>query len=74
MATTPPVVPDGTLCQPVPAGNRWPRAGERLYSTLSEVTARDNLEIKKVKAEQLLDDIVVVELNDSGFVKSMGLK
>ena len=55
----------GTRRQPF--AMRW-RA--RFDSTLSEFTARDNPEIKKVKTEGLLDDIIVVELADSGFVKS----
>ena len=59
----------GTRRQPF--ATRW-RA--RFDSTLSELTARDNPKVKKVKAEGLLDDIIVVELDDSGFVKSPGLK
>jgi hypothetical protein len=58
----------GTRQQPF--ATRW-RA--RFYSTLSELTARDNPKIKKVKAEELLDDIFVVELDHSVFV-SPGLK
>jgi hypothetical protein len=54
-----------------PFATRW-RA--RFYSTLSEFTARDNPKVKKMKAEELLNDITVVELDDNGFVKSPGLK
>ena len=41
---------------------------------LATFTARDNPKVKEVKTEEILDDSVMKELDDSGFVKSLGLK
>jgi hypothetical protein len=46
----------------------------RGWKTLIDFTARDNPKVKEVKAEELLDDSIVKELDESGFVKSLGLK
>ena len=44
------------------------------WKTLIEFPARDNPKVRDDKAEDILDDSVVRELDDSGFVKSLGLK
>ena len=46
----------------------------RGWKTLIDFTARDNPKVKDVKAEEILDDSIVKELDESGFVKSVGLK
>ena len=46
----------------------------RGWKTLIDFTARDNPKVKEVKAEEILDDSIVKELDESGFVKSLGLK
>ena len=46
----------------------------RGWKTLIDFTARDNPKVKDVKAEEILDDSIVRELDESGFVKSLGLK
>ena len=46
----------------------------RGWKTLIDFTARDNPKVKDVKPEEILDDSIVKELDDSGFVKSLGLK
>jgi hypothetical protein len=54
----------GTRRQPF--ATRW-RA--RFYLTLSEFTARDNPKIKKLKSEELLDDLMVRELDETELAK-----
>jgi len=44
------------------------------WKTLIEFTARDNPKVREVKAEEILDDSIMKELDDSGFIKSLGLK
>jgi ABC-type nitrate/sulfonate/bicarbonate transport system substrate-binding protein len=44
------------------------------WKTLIEFTARDNPKVRDVKAEEILDDSIMKELDDSGFIKSLGLK
>lgn len=44
------------------------------WKTLIDFTARDNPKVKDVKAEEILDDSIMRELDESGFVKSLGLK
>lgn len=44
------------------------------WKTLIDFTARDNPKVREVKAEEILDDGVVKELDQSGFIKSLGLK
>ena len=39
---------------------------------LATFTARDNPKVKEVKTEEILDDSVMKELDDSGFVKILG--
>lgn len=46
----------------------------RGWKTLIEFTARDNPKVKDVKPEEILDDSIVKELDDSGFVKNLVLK
>jgi len=46
----------------------------RGWKTLIDFTARDNPKVKDVKAEEILDDSIMRELDESGFVKSVGLK
>ena len=36
--------------------------------------ARDNPKVRDVKAEGILDDGVIRELDESGFIRSLGLK
>lgn len=44
------------------------------WKTLIDFTARDNPKVKDVKAEEILDDSIMRELDESGFVKGLGLK
>ncbi len=44
------------------------------WKTLIDFTARDNPKVKAVKADEILDDSVMKELDESGFVKGLGLK
>jgi hypothetical protein len=44
------------------------------WKTLIEFTARDNPKVRDVKAEEILDDSIMKELDDSGFIKSLGLR
>ncbi len=44
------------------------------WKTLIEFTARDNPKVSEVRAEDILDDSVIKELDESGFIKSLGLK
>ncbi len=46
----------------------------RGWKTLIDFTARDNPKVKDVKVEEILDDSIVKELDESGFVRSLGLK
>lgn len=46
----------------------------RGWKTLIDFTARDNPKVKDVKAQEILDDSIVKELDESGFVKNLGLK
>jgi ABC-type nitrate/sulfonate/bicarbonate transport system substrate-binding protein len=46
----------------------------RGWKTLIEFTARDNPKVKDIRPEEILDDSIVKELDESGFVKSLGLK
>ncbi|MGH7796071.1 MAG: ABC transporter substrate-binding protein [Candidatus Binatia bacterium] len=43
------------------------------WNTLINFTARDNPKVRDVKAEEILDDSVMRELDESGFIKSLGL-
>jgi hypothetical protein len=44
------------------------------WKTLIEFTARDNPKVRDVKSEEILDDSIMKELDDSGFIKSLGLR
>ncbi|HEX9787361.1 MAG TPA: hypothetical protein VGB09_05005, partial [Candidatus Binatia bacterium] len=44
------------------------------WTTLIEFTARDNPKVRDVKAEEVLDDSIMRELDESGFIRSLGLK
>jgi ABC-type nitrate/sulfonate/bicarbonate transport system substrate-binding protein len=44
------------------------------WKTLIDFTARDNPKVRDVKAEEILDDNIVKELDESGFIKNLGLK
>ena len=44
------------------------------WKTLIDFTARDNPRVRDVKTEEILDDSIVRELDESGFIKSLGLK
>ena len=48
------------------------RSGAR--KTLIDFIARDNPKVRDVKAEEILDDGVIRELDESGFIRSLGLK
>ncbi|MEP6686609.1 MAG: hypothetical protein ABJB22_07525 [Verrucomicrobiota bacterium] len=51
-----------------PFATRW-RA--RFDSTLSELTARDNPKVEEVKADEMLDDRIVKEMNETELGKSV---
>jgi ABC-type nitrate/sulfonate/bicarbonate transport system substrate-binding protein len=51
---------------PYPANKGW--------KTLIDFTARDNPKVHDVKAEEILDDSIMKELDESGFIKRLGLK
>ena len=42
--------------------------------TLIAFTARDNPKVRDVKAAEILDDGVIGELDESAFIKCLGLK
>ena len=44
------------------------------WKTLIDFTARDNPKVRDVKVEEVLDNSVIRELDESGFIKSLGLK
>lgn len=44
------------------------------WKTLIDFTARDNPKIRDIKVEEVLDDTIVRELDESGFIKGLGLK
>lgn len=44
------------------------------WKTLIDFTARDNPKVASVKPEDILDDGIIRELDESGFIKSLGLK
>jgi len=54
--------------------SKVPYPVNRGWQTLIDFTARDNPKVKDVKAEEILDDSIVKELDESGYVKSLGLK
>lgn len=54
--------------------SRVPYPVNRGWKTLIDFTARDNPKVKEVKAEDILDESIVRELDENGFVKSLGLK
>jgi len=54
--------------------SKVPYPVNRGWQTLIDFTARDNPKVKDVKAEEILDDSIMKELDDSGFVKAVGLK
>ena len=41
---------------------------------LIDFIARDNPKVRDVKAEEILDDGVIGELDENGFIKWLGLK
>ena len=55
-------------------GGKVPYPVNRGWKTLIDFTARDNPKVKDVKVEEILDDSIVKELDESGFVRSLGLK
>ena len=44
------------------------------WKTLIDFTARDNPKVPDVKVEEILDDSIIRELDQSGFIKSLGLR
>jgi ABC-type nitrate/sulfonate/bicarbonate transport system substrate-binding protein len=44
------------------------------WKTLIDFTARDNPKVRDVKAEDLLDDSIMKELEKSGFIRTLGLR
>ncbi len=50
----------------------YPIAGG--WKTLIDFTARDNPRVREVKIEEVLDDSILRELEDNGFIRSLGLK
>jgi len=55
-------------------GGKGPYPVNRGQNTLIDFTARDNPKVKNIKVEEIRDDSIVKELDESGFVKSLGLK
>lgn len=51
---------------PYPVAKGWPE--------LIDFTARQNPRVKEIKLEEVLDDSIIRELDESGFIKSIGLK
>ncbi len=43
------------------------------WKSLIDFTARDNPRVRDVKIEEILDDSILRELDDTGFIKSLGL-
>lgn len=54
--------------------SKVPYPVNRGWKTLIDFTARDNPKIRDVRIEEVLDDSIIRELDESGFVKSLGLK
>jgi len=48
------------------------RTLNRGWKALIDFTARDNRKIRDVRIEEVLDDSIVRELDESGLVKSLG--
>jgi hypothetical protein len=44
------------------------------WKTLIDFTARDNPKVHDVKTEEILDDSIMKELDESGFIKRLKLK
>jgi hypothetical protein len=55
-------------------GGKGPYPVHRGQNTLIDFTARENPKVKGEKVEEIRDDSIVKELDESGFVKSLGLK
>jgi hypothetical protein len=47
---------------------------EAVRKTLIDFIARDNPKVRDVKAEEILDDGIIRELDESVFIKGLGLK
>jgi hypothetical protein len=54
--------------------SKVPYPVNRGWKTLIDFTARDNPKVRDVRIEEVLDDSIIRELDESGFVKSLGLK
>lgn len=54
--------------------SKVPYPVNRGWKTLIDFTARDNPKVKDVKAEEILDDSIVKELDESSFIRRLGLK
>lgn len=54
--------------------SKIPHPVNKGWKTLIDFTARDNPKVRDVKAKEILDDSVVKELDESGFIRSLGLK
>jgi NitT/TauT family transport system substrate-binding protein len=44
------------------------------WKTLIDFTARDNPKVRDVKVEEILDDSIIRDLDETGFIRSLGLK
>ena len=44
------------------------------WKPLIDCAARNNPRVKEVKTDEILDDRVMKELDESGFVKNLGMK
>jgi ABC-type nitrate/sulfonate/bicarbonate transport system substrate-binding protein len=54
--------------------SKVPYPVNRGWKTLIDFTARDNPKVRDLRIEEVLDDSIIRELDESGFVKSLGLK
>jgi hypothetical protein len=54
--------------------SKVPYSFPKEWKTLIDFIARDNPKVRDVKAERILDDSVIRELSESGFIKGLRLK
>jgi len=56
------------------SGTKSPTPVAKGWKTLIDFTARDNPKVRNIKFEEILDDNIIRELDESGFIKGVGLK
>jgi hypothetical protein len=54
--------------------SRVPYPVPKGWKTLIDFTARDNPKVRGLKVEEILDDSIIRELDESGFIRSLGPK